>query len=150
MLSRDGGKIDELEVGLVDGEHARLRVLGGEGISADLGMGSGESSVQRRLARVRRANDRHLSRAVWMDVGRRAGFGPSLGRGGELFPELLDLGLDFSSEVFGSLVLRDGPVHVAQQVEPLVRICGAPVGRFRLFVLGRQVGRHFPRARGDS
>jgi hypothetical protein len=64
VIGRDGGKVDKLEVNILVRHHPGLRMLGGEGVRRGVGAGAGESSMERRFARVRGPEQRDLRRAV--------------------------------------------------------------------------------------
>ena len=59
-----GRRVHELHLHVLEGHHARLRGVRGEGIRRDLGMRVGEGGEQRRLAGVRRPDQDPLPRAL--------------------------------------------------------------------------------------
>ena len=61
----------------------------------------------------------------------------------QLFPELLDTGLDIGLQVLRTLVLWDGTEHLLQAVKALTRFPCLTVLHLGLFVFRADVGRHF-------
>ena len=142
MLRRHRRQVDELEVDLVEDQHARLGILRRERVFRDRGARSGEPRVQRGLARVGRPDERDLRRALGTDDERGAAARAALLRPLQFLGELLDAALDVGLEMIGPLVLGDRAQHLVQPVEPLARIARFPERGLRRLVLGAQVCRH--------
>ena len=94
MFRGDRRQIQELKQYILEGQHPRLRELGGKGIGSDLCVRAGKSSVQRGLSGIGRTEQGDLRRAFAPDGGQGSGMGrPRLGTR-ELLGELLDARLD--------------------------------------------------------
>ena len=104
--------------------------------------GTRQPRVQRRLARVRRPEQRELRRALGPDHERRPAARPAPLGPLELLGPLLDPPLDVALEVVGPLVLGDHAQHLPEALEPLARVARLAERGLRGPVLGRQVGGH--------
>ena len=122
--------------------HARLGMLGGEGIGGDVRAGPGEPHAQRRLAGVWRADQGELRRTLGAHHVRDAAAGRALLRRLDFLGQFLDAALDIRLQVVGALVLGDGAQHLAQPVKALLRLARLAEGGFGGLVLGAEVGRH--------
>ena len=60
----------------------------------------------------------------------------------QLFPELLDAGLDISLQVLRTLVLRDSAEHLLEAVKAFTRFPCLTVFHLGLFVFRADVSRH--------
>jgi hypothetical protein len=98
--------------------------------------------MQRRLARVRRSDQRDLRRPFRTDHQRRAAVAAALPATFELLAKVLDAGLDVGLQVLGSLVLGNRAQHLAQPLEALARLARAAEARLGGLVLGGEVGWH--------
>jgi hypothetical protein len=142
MLGRDGGEVHELKTNVFVGHHPGLGVLGRERIRRDLRPGAREPRMQRRLARVRRPDQRNLRRALGADHDGRAAASPALLGPLQLFGQLLDAPLDVALEMVRPLVLGDHAEHLSQPLQALPRVARLAEGSLRGPVLGREVGWH--------
>ena len=122
MRLGDGRQVDELEMHVLPLEHAGLGVLRRERIRAAASAGTRQPIVQQRLAAVRRPDERDLRGTLWSHDQRRSTARPALLRPRDLLVELLDAPLQVGLQVVGALVLRDHAQHLAQVVEPFLRV----------------------------
>ena len=122
MLGRDGRQIDELKVHILVRHHAGLGMLGRERIRRDMRPRPREPRVQRRLARVRRSDQRDLRRTLGADHQRRGAMSHTLSGPLELIGKVFDAGFDIRLEVLGPFVLGDGAQHLPQPPEALTRL----------------------------
>ena len=142
MVRRDRRLVDQLDGDVLDRQHPRRGVLGGEGVGADLGVGTGQGACSADLPVLGGP-----IRATWAAPSGRMTVGgpplrPGLLGGGELLGQVLDAGLDVGPQVLGPLVLGDGAQHLLETVEAFAWIGGVPVGGLGGLVLGGQVCRH--------
>ena len=142
VLLRDRRQVHELQVHVLVRNHSRLGKLRRERIRAGLRPGAGQTVVQGGLARVGRAEQGDLGRALRAHHVARPGAGAALAARGELFGELLDPRLDVGLKVLGPLVLGNGPKHLAQPFEALLRLARLAERGFGGLVVRAQVGGH--------
>src|SRR5215813_12952563 len=98
--------------------------------------------MQRRLAHIRRPDQRDLRRAFGPNHEGRAPAHPTFLGTLEFFGQLLDTPLDVTLEMVRSLVLGDHSEHLPQPLEALLRIARLAELRLRGFVLWGEVGGH--------
>ena len=98
--------------------------------------------MQRRLAHIRRPDQRDLRRALGPDHERRAAAHPTLLGPLEFFGQLLDAPFDVALEMVRSLVFGDHAEHLPQPLEALLRLARLAECGLRGLVLGREVGGH--------
>ena len=99
--------------------------------------------MEARLSNVRCTDQTDLRGTFCANYMRRpTAVGPFLGPR-QLFPELLDTGLDIGLQVLRTLVFRDGTEHLLQAVKALTRFPCLTVFHLGLFVFRADVGRHF-------
>ena len=140
-IRMQGRQVHQLDLDVFKRHHSRQGQPGGERIVGDLGRGMGEGGQQGRLAAVGRAHQRHLTRALMLDVIDRERV---LGRA-FLLPraaQFLQPALQLRLHLFRPLVLGDGGQHLFQRDNFLgaaARLFEALLG-FQVF--GSEIGRH--------
>jgi hypothetical protein len=142
VRARDRGQIDELKRNILVRHHPCLRKLGGEGVGRGVRARGGEPRVQRRLAGVRRPEQRELRGTLGPDHEGGSAPGAAFLRALELLGEFLDAPLDVRLQMVGALVLRDDAQHLAQPLQALIRVACLAERGFHCPIFGRQVGGH--------
>src|SRR5215471_5845518 len=106
--------------------------------------------MQRRLARVRRPNQRDLRSALGPNDQRRTGTCAAALGTVEFFGQFLDAPLDIALEMVGSLMLWDRAQHLPQPLQALPGVARLTERGLRGLVLRREVGRHDVSARAPE
>ena len=136
------GSGSSVDGNVVDQKHARLQVLGGEGVGACRGVGTCQRTVECRFAGVGWPEENDLTCTVGPHRRRRTGTRPSRLGARKRLGQLLDLRLDARLDVLRSFVLGDRAHHLPQELELFARLAGAFERSLGLLVLGRDVGRN--------
>ena len=142
MRRRHGRQVEQLEVHVLEGQHAGLGILRRQRIDRALRRGPREPGVQRRLAGVGRAEQRNLRGTFRPHHERRSTAGTTSFRPLQFLVEFVDAVLEVRLQVVRALVARDHAQHLAQAGEPFFRIARLAQCLGGGLVLGAEIGRH--------
>ena len=141
-IRRDRRQIDQLQVGVLERQHARHGLARGQRVGPDIRLRAGQARVQTRFARVRRPDQRDLGGTFGPDRVHGPRATTALARPGEFLGQVLDARLDVGLQVIGSLVLGNRAQHFLQARQALGRLARGPVRRLGLAIVRGQVRWH--------
>ncbi len=143
VAARDGGRVHELHLHVLERHHPGLRRTRREGVVCDLRMGVRERLEERRLPRVGRPEEHPLPGAFAVHVA-EIDVVPAARHVLGLVLELGEACLEVALELLGALVLGEERQHLAQGLDALLVRRRATEPQLGVVVLGREVGWHRP------